>query len=266
LWIHGLGMLQNTFVLLDGVGPQRERSLWARGIDSWKEFLAEARVPGISEDRKSRMDCELIHAHDRLRSLDSLYFASRLPRKEQWRCIGDFRDSVVFLDIETTGISLRSPITVVGIFDGTRMHTLVRGQNLTRRNLEGILSGASMMVTFNGSSFDVPMIETQFPGVVPRIPHVDLKHTLRRLGHTGGLKRIERELEIERDRRVEYMTGEDAVYLWRLWERRGKKNALDLLIEYKSEDCRNLKTLADYAYRNLRRRVFEIAHQPGKIE
>lgn len=259
-------MLKNTFVLLDGIGPRRERSLWAKGIASWKEFLAESRIPGVSEDGKSRMDCELIQAHDRLRDYDSSYFASRVPRREQWRCLGDFRDSVAFLDIETTGISYRSPITVVGIFDGTRMHTLVRGQNLTRTNLEGILSKVSMMVTFNGSSFDVPMIQTQFPGVVPSIPHIDLKHTLRRLGHTGGLKRIERELDIERDRRVEYMTGEDAVYLWRLWERQGKKNALDLLVEYNTEDCRNLKALASYAYKNLRTRVFESACHPGKIE
>jgi len=259
-------MLRNTFVLLDGIGPQRERSLWKRGIDSWKEFLSATRVPGVSDERKSRMDFELIQAHDRLRARDSSYFANRVPRREQWRCLGDFRDSVVFLDIETTGISFRSPITIVGIFDGTRMHTLVRGQNLTRVNLEGMLSGASMIVTFNGSSFDVPMIQAQFPGVVPSIPHVDLRNTLRRLGLTGGLKRIEKELGIERDRRVEYMTGEDAVYLWRLWERQGKKNALDLLIEYNAEDCMNLKTLANHAYRNLRTSVFESACHPGKIE
>jgi len=259
-------MLRNTFVMLDGIGPQRERSLWTRGVESWKEFLEETRITGISDERKTRMDCELIQANDRLRSRDSSYFANRVPRREQWRCLGDFRDSIVFLDIETTGISYRSPITVVGIFDGSRMHTLVRGQSLTRTNLEGMLSGASMIVTFNGSSFDIPMIEAQFPGVVPAIPHVDLKHSLRRLGLTGGLKRIERELEIERDKRVEYMTGEDAVYLWRLWERKGSKNALDLLIDYNSEDCRNLKILANYAYKNLRGAVFEHARQPGKIE
>jgi uncharacterized protein YprB with RNaseH-like and TPR domain len=252
-------MLQNTFVLLDGIGPQRERSLWRRGVQSWKEFLAETRVPGISEASKSRMDCELIQAHDMLNSRDSSYFANRVPRREQWRCIGDFQKSVAFLDIETTGISYRSPITVVGIYDGARMHTLVRGQNLTRTNLEGILSGASIMVTFNGSSFDVPMIESQFPGVVPNIPHIDLKHALRRLGYSGGLKAIERELDVRRDRRVEYMTGEDAVYLWRLWERHGKKNALDLLVEYNSEDCRNLKFLSDFAYRGLKRTTFDVA-------
>ncbi|OGS56346.1 MAG: hypothetical protein A3K60_08380 [Euryarchaeota archaeon RBG_19FT_COMBO_56_21] len=252
-------MLQNTFVMLDGIGPQRERTLWRRGIWSWKDFIDETRVPGISADNKSRMDHELVQADAKLRSADSSYFAYHLPRKEQWRCIGDFRKSVAFLDIETTGISCRSPITVVGIYDGVRMHTLVRGQNLTRTNLQGILSGATIMVTFNGSSFDIPMIEAQFPGVVPGIPHIDLRHPMRRLGYSGGLKAIERELDIVRDRRVEYMTGEDAVYLWNLWERHGKKNALDLLIEYNSEDCKNLKCLSEFAYRNLKRTTFDSA-------
>ncbi len=166
---------------------------------------------------------------------------------------------MAFLDIETTGMSYRSPITVIGIYDGARMHTLVRGQNLSRANLEGILSGTSVIVTFNGASFDIPMIESQFPGVIPPIPHVDLRHPLRRLGYSGGLKAIERELDVVRDRRVEYMTGEDAVYLWRLWERQGKRNALDLLVEYNSEDCRNLKTLSEFAYKNLKRVTFDAA-------
>ena len=153
---------------------------------------------------------------------------------------------------------------MIGMYDGNRMHTMVRGQNLTRSNLEGMLSGAKVIVTFNGSSFDIPMIESQFPGTVPTIPHVDLKHPLRRLGLAGGLKRIERELGIERDRRVEYMTGEDAVYLWRLWEKDGNRNALELLAEYNAEDCRNLKALADYTYRHLKKQVFESSSCPGK--
>ena len=259
-------MIRNTFVLLNGIGPCRERSLWSRGVLSWKEFLDENRIPGISDGRKNQMDCRLLEANERLRARDSEYFADNIPRKELWRCLSDFGESVAFLDIETTGISFHSPITVVGVFDGRRIHSLVRGQNLTRANLQGMLSGASMIVTFNGSSFDMPMIEAQFPGAVPGVPHVDLKHALRRLGYAGGLKNIERELGIERDRRVEYMTGEDAVYLWRLWERKGKKNALDLLVEYNAEDCRNLKTLASFAYKHLRRMVFDAARQPAKIE
>jgi len=78
---------------------------------------------------------------------------------------------------------------------------------------------------------------------------------------------IEREMGIERDHRVEYMTGQDAVYLWRLWERQGKKNALDLLTEYNAADCMNLKTLADFAYRSLKMRSFDKAvSDPSRIE
>jgi uncharacterized protein YprB with RNaseH-like and TPR domain len=257
-------MLQNTFLFLPGIGPQRERALWTRGVLRWDEFVDEPRIRGISEERKFSLDSQLLEAEERYRGYDSGYFAQRIPGREQWRCLADFGQDILFLDIETTGISYRSPITVIGAYDGKRMHTMVRGQSLTRSNLEGLLSGAKVIVTFNGASFDLPMIKSQFSGTVPNIPHVDLKHPLRRLGLVGGLKRIERELGVERDRRVEYMTGEDAVYLWRLWERNGNRNALELLKQYNEEDCRNLRTLADHAYRNLKRRVFETSYLAGK--
>jgi uncharacterized protein YprB with RNaseH-like and TPR domain len=252
-------MLKNSFVLLDGIGHQREASIWKSGIETWDDFLSEPKAKGISEPRKTAMDEELLNARRKLAEQDSSYFASRMRARDQWRCLPEFRKSVAFLDIETTGISLRSPITVVGIYDGTRMHSLVRGRDLTWSNLKAVLGSVSLLVTFNGSSFDLPMIESQFPGTVPGILHVDLKHSLRRIGYTGGLKRIERELDIQRDRRVEYMTGEDAVYLWRLWEKQHNRNALDLLLEYNSEDCVNLKALSDFAYRSLKKNTFDAA-------
>lgn len=260
-------MLTSSFVLLEGIGPKRESGLWRRGLETWDDFIEEPKAKGISETRKAQMDAELRVAKRRLLDGDSAFFAERLSPRDHWRCLREFGRSVAFLDIETTGVSFRSPITVVGVYDGTRMHTLVRGIDLNRENLSAILSSVDVMVTFNGASFDLPMIEYNFPGTVPRIPHVDLKHALRRLGLSGGLKAIEREMGMERDRRVEYMTGEDAVYLWRLWERQGKRNALDLLVEYNAADCVNLKALADFAYRSLKRRSFDNAvSQPSSIE
>jgi uncharacterized protein YprB with RNaseH-like and TPR domain len=250
-------MLKNSFVLLDGIGKQREASIWRSGIETWDDFLSEPRAKGISESRKTVMDEELLNARRKLAEQNSSYFASRMRATDQWRCLPEFRKSIAFLDIETTGISLRSPITVVGIFDGSRMHSLVRGRDLTWSNLKAVLGSVGMLVTFNGSSFDLPMIESQFPGTVPHILHVDLKHSLRRIGLTGGLKKIERELDIQRDRRVEYMTGEDAVYLWRLWEKQNNMNALDLLLEYNSEDCVNLKALSDFAFLSLKKNTFD---------
>ncbi len=257
-------MLTSSFILLDGIGRQRERTFWRMGIARWDDFLGATKIRGISPERKDALDAQLEIARDRLLRQDSSYFAEHVPPRDAWRCLEDFRSGTMYLDIETTGVSPRSPITMVGMFDGKRMHTLVRSLSLTRGNLAAMLGTAKLIVTFNGSSFDIPMIESQFPGTVPSIPHVDLRHPLRRLGLTGGLKRIERELEIERDRRVEYMTGQDAVYLWRLWEREGKSNALELLEEYNAWDCRNLAALADHAYKRMRKQVFESSLPSGK--
>jgi len=248
-------MLTSSFILLDGIGTQRERSLWRSGVVTWDDFLAERRLRGISGERKVQMDMQLETAAERLRVRDSAFFATAISRREQWRCLREFGRSVAFLDIETTGLSVRSPITVIGIFDGSRMHALVRGTDLNARNIKAMLGSVEMIVTFNGAAFDLPMIESQFPGAIPAVPHVDLRYPLRRLGLTGGLKRIENELGVQRDRRLEYMTGEEAVYLWRLWEREGRRNALDLLLEYNEADCRNLKTLAEHVYGHLRRKA-----------
>ena len=252
-------MIRNTFTLLQGIGPARESALWRAGIQSWDEFLGEPRIRGISADRKERMDSELNVANDRLREGSPAFFAEMIRRREHWRCLKELGSSVAYVDIETTGLSRYAPITVVGISDGKRTHTLVKGKNLNHSSLKSILSSATMLVTFNGSSFDLPIIEHSFPGAIPRIPHLDLRNALRRLGYVGGLKSIERELGLERDRRVEYMTGSDAVYLWRLWERHGNANALDLLVEYNACDCLNMKPLAELAYRDLRRQGFGLA-------
>jgi hypothetical protein len=68
-------MLRNSFVLLDGIGSQREVSLWRSGIKTWEDFLRESRTKGISEARKAAMDEELLNAKGKLAEQDSSYFA-----------------------------------------------------------------------------------------------------------------------------------------------------------------------------------------------
>ncbi|UCE90839.1 MAG: ribonuclease H-like domain-containing protein [Methanobacteriota archaeon] len=244
---RGAEMLSNSFIFLEGIGVARERWLWCNGVKSWDDFIDADHVPGISVARKAKANSRLNDAKDRLREGDATHFSSLLRQRDHWRCYDDFRDRAIFLDIETTGISRRSLVTVVGMHDGRRTHTLVRGQGLTGEHLEAVLERAGIIVTFNGASFDLPILDARFPGAVPRVPHLDLKHLLRRLGMTGGLKAIERDMGIERDLRVQYLTGQDAVYLWRLWEKKGSWNSLKALKEYNSEDCENLRVIADRA-------------------
>ncbi|MUW15347.1 exonuclease, partial [Halorubrum sp. CBA1125] len=111
---------------------------------------------------------------------------------------------------------------------------------------------ASLLATFNGARFDVPFLETSF-GIEVDTPHLDLMYPCRRLGLSGGLKPIEREIGVERDRPD--ISGRDAVRLWREYER-GDDDALDTLVSYNREDAENLRTLADVVCESLHENVF----------
>jgi uncharacterized protein YprB with RNaseH-like and TPR domain len=162
------------------------------------------------------------------------------------------RKGAAYLDIETDGVGPGHVVTVVGIMREGEMTTLVRGIDLNEDNIRKALAGTKILVTFNGSSFDLPMIGHQYPFSVPRVPHMDLRHVCPKAGLHGGLKSVERQIGIDRPQELEYVTGEEAVYLWHLWERKGNRNALNLLLKYNSEDVRNMEPLADLVYGRMR--------------
>ncbi|MCJ7752139.1 MAG: ribonuclease H-like domain-containing protein, partial [Armatimonadetes bacterium] len=113
------------------------------------------------------------------------------------------------------------------------------------------ISEYSLLVTFFGTCFDVPFLLRRFPQLAFDHLHIDLCWALRRLGLTGGLKHIERQLGVPRSPETENHDGWDAVRLWREWER-GSRESLDRLKAYNREDIVNLERLMHYAYDHLR--------------
>lgn len=204
------------------------------------------------------MDRQLGQAERFLDRRITEYFCQMLPSTEHWRMFDRFKDDCAYLDIETDGQYAHANVTMVSVHLRGRTTTLVKGEDLDASSLSSALEDAKMLVTFNGSSFDLPILHYHYPMAVPRLPHYDLRHACRRVGLTGGLKRIEREMGIARPREVEYVTGEEAVYLWRAWKRSGSKNALKLLKRYNQEDTENLVPIAQRIYEELKLRTLDV--------
>ncbi len=240
-----IGIIRSSFILLDKVGLKKENSIWKQGIETWDDFLANE-VKGISKKRKQECDRIIRLAKLNLDYENTLHFMEVLPPSEMWRIYPDFKEKTAFVDIETFGWQ----ITVVGIYNGYEVKHFVKGFNLHREGLLRELYKYKLIITFNGSSFDIPMLERCFRHKI-RIAHIDLRHVCARIGLKGGLKSIENQLGIKRMKEVQGMTGEDGASCWELFQCTGKKEYLDLLLKYNAEDVLNLKPLAEFAAKEL---------------
>lgn len=247
-------MIQQTFQILDRIAENKEKSLWHKGIDSWQTFIAKDNIKGISKTKKSYFNRQLIKARHALYQFNSSYFIDKIPTTETWRLYGFFKTDAVFLDIETEGVGKNSDITVVGLFDGIETKTMIKGVNLDYKILKQELSKYKLIITFNGSSFDLPFIKKRYD-ILPQAPHIDTMHCCARLGLRGGLKCIEKSFGIERNKIIEKFAGGDVLTLWRMYKATGDNYYLDLLVEYNEEDVINLKKIMNYCYDNLKEQL-----------
>ena len=253
-------MLKNTFLHVPGVGHKTEQRFWAENILSWESFLSRSRVPGLSKNTVSRIDKWLIASEEALDREDIRFFGENLEKREWWRIYPEFRESVAFLDIETTGLSFYyDDITLIGVFNGEKVKTFIQGQNL--KDFGNEIRKYSLLVTYNGTLFDVPFIYSKVGNVDLPPVHVDLRFLLRRLGYKGGLKSIEEQVGISRGEEVSEMDGFGATVLWNRYER-GHDDALELLVKYNITDIVHLKTLLEMAYRTLHEALLSNARTP----
>ncbi|HIH37709.1 ribonuclease H-like domain-containing protein [Candidatus Woesearchaeota archaeon] len=244
-------MIQHTFQFLDGIGPGKEARIKAQGIGHWDDFLAVESIDGVQDGKKPYFDRKVKEAKQHLHSGNTSFFSQVLPKQEHWRLYNHFKEDAVFLDIETTGLSWRDEVTVVGLYDGINTKMMIKGINLDYTLLKKELQRYKMMISFNGITFDVPFLNKQFPGVVPSIPHFDLRFGCKKIGYSGGLKAIEPHFGIKRRDLVHDLHGGDAVLLWKMYRATGDEHYLNLLIEYNEEDIINLKKIADTVYKKL---------------
>jgi uncharacterized protein YprB with RNaseH-like and TPR domain len=246
-------MITNSFVFLKNISTTREASLWRNGILTWHQFIQTPSIRSISDMQKQEYDAILKLAEKHYRIQNHEFFTLNLPAKEHWRMYPMLKEKCCFLDIETTGLDKhRNRITTIAVYDPAKKRTkvFINGQNLTRENLIKELENYAMVVTYNGDQFDLPFMEHHF-SLGLNYASFDLRWAGRRVELTGGLKSIEKQLNITRGDDVEGVDGREAVRLWKKWELNGDKEALDTLVLYNSEDVIHLKTIADIVYSRL---------------
>jgi hypothetical protein len=120
-------MLERTFQLIPGVGPWREKDLWARGIQTWEDFPTAGTVLGQKLDEGARR--RLVLAREALARRDLKALAAMVPPREHWRLYPEFQHEAVYFDIETDGATDQVP-TVVALFDDAGLHVFIQGRNM----------------------------------------------------------------------------------------------------------------------------------------
>lgn len=239
-------MIRQSFIFLPKLTRNAEQRIWNHGIKDWNSFIDAKNIPRISQFNKLAYDKHLKNASKALLDYDSSFF-NNMSSADAIRLYDFFKDDAVFLDIETT--SYHGDITVVGLYDNFETKSFVKGFSLDKNILKKQLSKYKLIVTFNGASFDLPVIRKYFGNILPNVPHLDLRHACRRIDLTGGLKLIEKEVGIKRPDNLSTLGGDDAVWLWKAWKASGEKRYLDTLVAYNEEDIVNLKPLADHCYK-----------------
>lgn len=241
--------LQGSFRMFSGMGPGREQALFAAGILTWLDLtsaLAAKSLPfKCGADRYDSLLRELSLAHEAFEANNAKFFAERLPRSEWFRLLDAFPNKVAYLDIETTGLShYYDQITLIGAALGQSYACYVSHPDKARLgDVADMLNDADVVVTYNGTLFDLPFISRQIPELgVPNV-HFDLRYACKRLGLTGGQKAIELELGISRMASVSELNGEKAPLLWHNYKL-GSLDDLKDLIRYNASDIEGLRKIA----------------------
>ena len=141
------------------------------------------------------------HRHGRLALLDQ----APTERSDSWRVLlatSDIpsdesgRSRALFIDLETTGLAGGAGtcafLVGCGWFDGYTFRirqfllTSHRAERWLLESLTELASGSQLLVSYNGKTFDVPLIETRFlfnrmSTPFAERPHLDMLHLARRL-------------------------------------------------------------------------------------
>lgn len=120
-------MLRRTFCHVPGVGIKAEQRLWADGVVSWDAIARNDLA--LAAARRAKLSRHLEESQRQLAAHNAAFFAETMPASEHWRLYPEFRDSVAYVDIETTGLGGPGDhITTIALYDGRSIRHYVHGE------------------------------------------------------------------------------------------------------------------------------------------
>lgn len=243
-------MINSTFRHLKGIGAKKEQEIWNSGILYWSDF--ESRIGtqlSLFPEQDEYPNTSLYTSHQALNKEDIDFFAKNLPSEDYYRIALTFPNKTLFLDIETTGLShYYDNITIIGWSIENDYGVFIQGTDETY--FKEVLSKAKIIVTFNGTLFDLPFLKKEFPDIQFPLTHIDLRFLSKRVGLSGGQKAIEKNIGMERQFNLNNLTGETAPVLWFKYLK-GDLDSLKLLISYNHADIEGMKKIFDVTIERL---------------
>ncbi len=236
-------MVRGAFLHLPGIGPVRAARLRALGVKDWGE-LGRQPPAGLRFGPASwaALLDHVARCDQACAAGDIGFLARALRGPDLWRLLAAYGERAAFVDIETDGLHHGARITVIACLWQGRLHTFVRDENLD--DFLDLLQQVELVATFNGASFDVPMIRYGFH--IPELPcaHLDLRWVCYHAGWRGGLKTVEGQLGLRRPADLVGVDGAQAVALWTCWEQQRSRPHRDLLVRYCAADTVALRGVA----------------------
>jgi len=241
-------MILNTFQHIRGISAKKEFELWRSGVLTWDDLEKKQNLQ-LSLFGDLASDSIFLSSKQAIDEENTDFFRQHLSPREFYRIALAFPYKTLFLDIETTGLSkYYNTITIVGWSVGKDYGVYIQGDS--DESFRQALEKAEIIVTFNGSLFDIPFLRRKMSAL--KIPqcHVDLRFLSKRVELSGGQKVIETMLGVKRQKGVANVIGETAPLLWYkyCW---GDRKALKQLILYNHADIEGMKIIFDEAVKRL---------------
>jgi uncharacterized protein YprB with RNaseH-like and TPR domain/predicted nuclease with RNAse H fold/dephospho-CoA kinase len=240
--IRIVGMIQNTFLHFKHISRVSELELWKNGILTWNDYAKHyPEQLSLMASAQTQPDSQISFDAFKQNNID--FFAKNIDRHEYFRLAVSFPEQVIFFDIETTGLSIYYDIiTLVGWSIGNEYGVYINGDKYDA--LFDNITKAKIIITFNGTLFDLKFIKKNIATINVPSTHIDLRFFAKRVGLSGGQKSIEEQIGFKRKKNIEDIQGEAAPILWHKY-RRGDTNALKTLIEYNHADIEGMKAIFD---------------------